>query len=349
MASPGAPALRLHGVGRTFRTPRGPVVALAEVSFSVAPGEFVACLGPNGAGKSTAVKLLTGILHPSAGEVEVLGLSPQRRRVALARRIGAVFGQKTQLWWDLPVRDSLELLAAIYGVPASLARQRLRLLDDALGFGGFVDRPVRLLSLGQRMRADLAAALLHGPEVLFLDEPTVGLDVAARQAVRRFLAEVGGAGTTILLTTHDMGDVEALCRLVVILAGGRLRYDGGLEALRAAAGLPTVAVVEFAAPPATPPASEAAAAGVAVQRSEGALLEVGFDRARSTVGGVLAWLGRYGEVRDVRLAEPDLDAVLRGFYHAGPSGPTGRAGHADLEGITALDAGAAERTVVGGD
>ena len=296
------------GSGRARRLVR----AMDDISFGIGPGEFVAYLGPKGAGKSTTVKILTGILHPTAGEVTVAGFSPQRRRAEVARRIGAVFGQKTQLWWDLPVRDSYELLAAMYAVPESVARERLRLLDDVLELAPLLGKPVRQLSLGQRMRADLAGALLHAPEVLFLDEPTVGLDIVAREAVRRFLREVNAAGTTILLTTHDMGDVEQLCPRVLVMGQGRLVYDGPVDRLRAAAGLPTAATVEFAAEPAGLTAQ--AAPAFTVTHVEGALAEVAFDRAQVGVGAVLAWLGRFGEIRDVRLSEPDLEAVLRGCY-----------------------------------
>lgn len=310
--------VQVEGLCRTFRVAGRPVEALRDVSFAIAPGEFVAYLGPNGAGKSTTVKILTGILHATSGAVAVAGLSPQRRRAEVARRIGAVFGHKTQLWWDLPVRDSYELLAAMYGVPDTVARERLHILDDVLELGPLLAKPVRQLSLGQRMRADLAGALLHAPEVLFLDEPTVGLDIVAREAVRRFLREVNAAGTTILLTTHDMGDVEELCPRVLVMGQGRLVYDGPVERLRAAAGLPTAATVEFATEPVG-----LAAGGMdhfTVERVDGALAEITFDRARIGVGPVLAWLGRFGEVRDVRLSEPDLEAVLRGVYSAFPPG-----------------------------
>lgn len=315
------PAVAVSHVSRTFavggRRSRRLVQAVEDVSFEVAGGEFVACLGPNGAGKSTLIKVLTGILHPSAGEVLVAGFSPQRRRVEVARRIGAVFGQRTQLWWDLPVRDSFDLLAAMYEVPPAAARERLRRLDAVLGLEPFLQTPVRQLSLGQRMRADLAGALLHDPSVLFLDEPTVGLDLLAREAVRRFLREVNRAGTTVLLTTHDMGDVEELCSRVLVMGGGRLVYDGAVDRLRAAAGLPTVASVEFARVPPALPGLGPLGEGGRVLRAEGAVVELGFDRARHGVGAVLGWLAPFGEVRDVRLSEPDLEAVLRGLYRTG--------------------------------
>ncbi len=199
-------------------------------------------------------------------------------------------------------------------------RARLRILDDVLGLAGFLDQPVRQLSLGQRMRAELAGALLHAPQVLFLDEPTVRLDIVAREAVRRFLREVNRTGTTILLTTHDMGDVEELCPRVLVMGRGALVYDGPVARLREAAGLPTAATVEFAAEPvglAAGPTGWDAGGAFSVVRVQGAMAEVAFDRARVGVGAVRGWLGRFGEVRDVRLSEPDLETVLRGGVYGG--------------------------------
>ena len=313
------PMVAVEDVVKSFTVGAGPrrrrIAALEGVSFALAPGEFAAYLGPNGAGKSTTVKILTGILHPDAGRIAVCGYCPQRQRVEVARRIGAVFGQRTQLWWDLPVRDSYELLAAMYGVPDALARQRLRDLDDVLGLGPLLQTPVRQLSLGQRMRADLAGALLHAPRVLLLDEPTVGLDLVAREAVRGFLRQMNLGGTTVLLTTHDMGDVERLCQRVLVLGSGRLVYDGPTERLRAAAGLPTVATVEFEGHP-TGLQAGPLGPGCTVLGVQAAVAEVAFDRAGIGVGQVLARLDAFGPVSDVRLSEPDLEAVVRRLYAA---------------------------------
>ena len=213
------------------------VHAVRDVSFQIAAGEMVGCLGPNGAGKSTTIKMLTGILVPSAGRVEVLGLVPSRRRKQIAQRIGVVFGQRTQLWWDLPLVDSLELLRHVYSVPAERYARNLRRMRELLELDPFLHTPVRQLSLGQRMRGDLAAALLHEPEVLYLDEPTIGLDVVAKHRVRDFLREMNRQqGVTVLLTTHDMADVERLCSRLLIIDHGRLLYDGGLDEMRARLG-----------------------------------------------------------------------------------------------------------------
>jgi ABC-2 type transport system ATP-binding protein len=234
----------LDGVGRTFvvrrrrpgrlRRESRAVEAVRDLSFHVSPGEFVGYLGPNGAGKSTTIKMLIGILTPTSGRIRVAGLDPSRRRTTLARNLGVVFGQRTTLWWDLPLKDSFELTRLLYKVDRERFRRRLDELCERLDLGGFIDTPVRQLSLGQRVRGDIAAALLHDPPVLVLDEPTIGLDVVSKAAVRAFLREVNaGRGTTVLLTTHDLGDIERLCRRVMLIDHGRLAFDGTVDELRA--------------------------------------------------------------------------------------------------------------------
>jgi ABC-2 type transport system ATP-binding protein len=215
------------------------------------PREFVGYIGPNGAGKSTTVKMLTGILHPTSGNVLVGGLSPQRDRQTLAKEIGVVFGQRTQLWWDLPTVDSFEILAAMYDVGKPDYQNFLKEFDDLLGIGEFLDTPVRRLSLGQRMRAELAASLVHRPKILFLDEPTIGLDVVAKGKMR-------GVSRVYEPRTrrhhpphdHDLRDIEELCERVIMINHGRVLYDGNLDTLRDRAGLPTVMSVKYAQMPA---------------------------------------------------------------------------------------------------
>jgi ABC-2 type transport system ATP-binding protein len=201
----------------------------------------VGYIGPNGAGKSTTIKMLTGILTPSSGRLRVAGYEPQRERIKLAQRIGVVFGQRTTLWWDLPLADSFTLLQRLYRIPQRRFAENLAYYTEALDLGEFLDRPVRQLSLGQRMRGDLTAALLHDPAVVYLDEPTIGLDVVSKHAVRGFLRELNlRTGTTILLTTHDVDDIERLCSRVVAIDHGRVTYDGSLDELRADRDLETV-------------------------------------------------------------------------------------------------------------
>ena len=217
--------------GSLFRE-KETVHALKDVSFEIEKGELVGYIGPNGAGKSTTVKILSGILVPESGSVAVGGLTPWTDRKAHVRRIGVVFGQRTQLWWDVPLLDSYSLLKDIYRVPEDAYRKRLDELTEALQLGDLLRTPLRLLSLGQRMRAELCGSLLHSPELLFLDEPTIGLDAVSKLALRDFLSwENREKGTTILLTTHDMEDIAALCTRVMVLGHGEKLYDGGLQDL----------------------------------------------------------------------------------------------------------------------
>ncbi|GAA4919725.1 ABC-2 type transport system ATP-binding protein [Nonomuraea thailandensis] len=228
--------IELDRAGRSFKVKRNVVHAVRDLSFTVSAGEFVGYLGPNGAGKSTTIKMLCGILTPTSGKVRVAGMDPSRRRTTLARRIGVVFGQRTTLWWDLPLRDSFELIRHLYRVERTAFAARLDELTQTLDLGEFLRTPVRQLSLGQRMRGDLAAALLHAPDVLVLDEPTIGLDVVSKAGIREFLLRLNAErGTTVLLTTHDLGDIERLCRRVMLIDHGRLAFDGTLDDLMATA------------------------------------------------------------------------------------------------------------------
>ena len=223
------------------------VRAVDGVSFDIAAGELVGYLGPNGAGKSTTIKMLTGVLVPTSGEVRVAGLVPWRDRVRYTRQIGVVFGQRTNLWWDLPLVETYELLRHVYRVPAERFARNLARFEALLGLGEFLDTPVRQLSLGQRMRADLAAAMLHDPRIVFLDEPTIGLDVLAKERVRGFVRELNRErGVTIVLTTHDLTDIERLCRRIVLIAEGRLLFDGDSDTLQTRYGAERELVVDLA-------------------------------------------------------------------------------------------------------
>ncbi|MGH7163001.1 MAG: ABC transporter ATP-binding protein, partial [Planctomycetota bacterium] len=209
------------------------VAAVEEISFSIGAGERVAFVGPNGAGKSTTVKMLTGILHPTAGRAQVLGLVPWEERRRLGRRIGTVFGQRSQLWYHLPAADTFHLLARVYDQDAATHRRRKAELVEAFGVGGLLDRPVRALSLGERMRREIVASLLHAPEILFLDEPTIGLDVTAKAVIRDLVKERSQRdGCTVLLTSHDTGDMERVCDRVLVIHRGRLLLDRTVQALR---------------------------------------------------------------------------------------------------------------------
>ena len=297
--------------GRRRRV-RGQVRAVHDLTFSVDPGEMVGYIGPNGAGKSTTIKMLTGILVPSGGEVRVAGLDPSRDRVELARRIGVVFGQRSTLWWDLPLRDSFELLQKMYRVPARRFTENLDRFVDLLDLGAQLDTPVRQLSLGQRMRGDITAALLHDPEVLYLDEPTIGLDVVSKGRLREFLRALNAErGTTLLLTTHDLQDIEALCDRVIVIDHGTSVYDGTLPGLHAQGGSTRTLVVDLVdeAPPIDVP-------GATVRSVEGPRQWLSFPTDASAAPIVAAVAAEY-DVADLSIQEPDIEDVIRDLYSRG--------------------------------
>ncbi|MFJ6675206.1 ATP-binding cassette domain-containing protein [Actinosynnema sp. NPDC091369] len=298
-------------VGR-FRRERRVVRAVDDVAFDVAAGEAVGYVGPNGAGKSTTIKMLTGILVPTSGHVRVCGVDPSRGRRELARRIGVVFGQRSQLWWDLPLRDSFELLRAIYRVPRGDHASRLRECVELLELGAFLDTPVRQLSLGQRMRGEVTAALLHGPELLVLDEPTIGLDLESKERLREFLADLNAQrGTTLLLTTHDLDDIERLCPRLVVIDRGTVLADGPLEALRAEVAPERVLVVDL-----EEPAELAGLPGVTSSRVElnGLRHHLTFRRADTTAAALISAVATRAEVHDLVVVEPEIDDVVRRLY-----------------------------------
>jgi ABC-2 type transport system ATP-binding protein len=300
--------------GRLRRAKRV-VSAVDGVDLTVGRGEVLGYIGPNGAGKSTTLKMLTGVLAPTAGEVRVCGLVPVPQRRRLALRIGVVFGQRSQLWWDLPLRDSFDLLRHVYRVPAGAHAARLRRCRSLLDLDGFLDTPVRQLSLGQRMRGELTAALLHGPEVLFLDEPTIGLDVVSKQAVRGFLGELDAAGdTTIVLTTHDLADIERLCRRLVVIDHGRVVHDGTIEALHDRYGSRRRVVVDLD----TPLPDGFAVPGAAVEAVEADGRRVTYALDSTSAGAVIARLAQAGALRDVAVLEPDIEEVVARLYLAPP-------------------------------
>ena len=314
--------IELDGVEKTFsvrvkrgrvRRERREVRAVDGISFRVDPGELVGYVGPNGAGKSTTVKMLTGILVPSGGRISVAGLDPSRRRIQLARRIGVVFGQRVQLWWDLPLRDSFELLRHIYRVPHDRWRANLDRFSEVLELEPFLETPVRQLSLGQRMRGELTAAMLHDPEILFLDEPTIGLDVVAKVRVREFLAEVNRArNTTVLLTTHDLADIERLCSRLLIIDHGRLIYDGTIERLIERYGEERTLVVDLEEP--APPLE---VDGARVVRVEGPRQWLRFRRDEVTAARLTAAVAERAPLVDLTVEEPDIEDVVRRIYAGG--------------------------------
>jgi ABC-2 type transport system ATP-binding protein len=300
-------------VGARIRRERSEVRAVDDVSLEIERGEMIGYIGPNGAGKSTTIKMLTGILVPTGGRVRVLDLEPVRQRVDLAKRIGVVFGQRTQLWWDLPLRDSFALLKHIYRIPDESYSRNLESFGEVLGLGEFIDAPVRQLSLGQRMRGDLAAALLHDPEILFLDEPTIGLDVVAKARIREFLAEVNRRrGTTVLLTTHDMDDIEQLCKRMVIIDHGRVIYDGDLETVRRRFGGESVLVIDL-----MEPGHAVEVDGATVEKVDGPRQWLRFSRDEVTASDLIARVAAATSLRDLTLEEPAIEDVVRRIYEQG--------------------------------
>src|SRR5512136_236908 len=291
------------------------VHAVDGISFDIARGELIGYLGPNGAGKSTTIKMLTGILVPTSGEVTVDGRVPWKERTEHARHIGVVFGQRTNLWWDLPVIESLDLLRHIYRVPADRYQRNLRLFEEMLEMGPFLYTPVRSLSLGQRMRSDLAAALLHDPPLLFLDEPTIGLDVVAKERIRQFIRSMNRErGTTVILTTHDLGDVEKMCERIIMIDHGHVVFDGALAALRDRFGGGRVLVVDFAEAP-----GEVSLPGAELVRQEANRAWLRIDRSASMSAGgrvaeIMPELFRRYRVNDLSVQEPEIEEVVRRIY-----------------------------------
>ena len=289
------------------------VRAVDGIAFEIAPGELVGYLGPNGAGKSTTIKMLTGLLVPTAGDLRVNGLVPWRKRREHVATIGAVFGQRTSLWWDLPTIESLSLLQYIYKVPEQRFRRNLDEFRVLLDLDPFLDTPVRSLSLGQRMRADICAALLHDPPLLFLDEPTIGLDVVAKERIRQFVQHINREhGTTVLLTTHDLSDVEKLCERVMIIDHGRLFFDGALGTLRDRFGSERELVVDLAEA-----YEQVAVDGARVIARDGSRVTYRFERTVITASALIGRLSDRFSIRDLQVREPEIEDIVRRIYEQG--------------------------------
>jgi ABC-2 type transport system ATP-binding protein len=312
------PIIDVHDVSRTFvvrrkvgrlRRVRDTVTAVRDLSFSIEPGEMVGYIGPNGAGKSTTIKMLTGILVPTGGEVTIAGLSPSRQRTELAGQIGVVFGQRTTLWWDLPLRDSFDLLHRIYRIPDDRFRANLATFLDLLDLGPLLDVPVRQLSLGQRMRGDIAAALLHDPDVVYLDEPTIGLDVVSKAQLRDFLQTTNRErGVTVLLTTHDLDDIERLCSRVMVIDRGRLVFDGAQAALHDIAGARRTLVVDLAEP--EPPLE---VPGAVTEQVDGPRQWLSFP-AEASAAPIIAAVTASHRIADLSILEPSIEDVITRIY-----------------------------------
>ncbi len=286
--------------------------AVAGISFKLEPGEIVGYIGVNGAGKSTTIKMLTGILAPTSGSVRVLGRDPHRERVANARDIGVVFGQRTQLWWDLPVRESLWMVARIYEISDLRYKQLLEQFSDLLDLEELLSKPIRTLSLGQRMRTELAATLIHEPSVVYLDEPTIGLDLVAKERIRAFIkTQNREREITLMLTTHDLTDIEELCSRVIIIDAGIVIYDGPLEAIKARFGTHRQMTFEVSG---EVPSGLELPPGAEVISNQERKLELRFDRSKASASQVAGQIMNQLEVLDFSLQEPDLSSIIKQIY-----------------------------------
>jgi ABC-2 type transport system ATP-binding protein len=291
-------------------------VAVDDISFQVEEGELLGYIGPNGAGKSTSIKMLTGILVPTAGEVSIAGLTPWKQRSEHVKNIGVVFGQKTQLWWDIPVIESFRVLKTVYKIPDDVYKRNLNTFRELLEIDQFENTPVRQLSLGQRMRADLAAALLHDPRILFLDEPTIGVDVLAKERLRTFIKEINRTrGVTVLLTTHDMQDIEKLCNRMAIIDDGNILYDGSIDALKTKFGQDRTLVIELDDAP-----YRLNLPHTRVIREEGSRVWLAFDKDQLSASDVMMKVAETHTIRDLSIEEPEIESVVREIYEVGLGG-----------------------------
>lgn len=294
-----------------FKPERKIVTAVDNVSFSIEQGEIVGYIGPNGAGKSTTVKMMSGILRPTSGEILINGISPIDDRKAVVKHLGVVFGQRTQLYWDLRLGESFELLKRIYDVPDEIYEENMAMMDEILDLKSFIDTPVRQLSLGQRMRGDLAAAMLHSPDILFLDEPTIGLDIDAKHAIRKFIKQINETRkTTIILTTHDLGDIQELCKRIIIINKGIVIEDGSLDELIDRIAPYRHLVIDFYSEQnITHPNAE-------IVKTDGARTIYRFMKSDVTAAKLIEDIGKKAKIKDVRLEEANIDDIIRVAYGA---------------------------------
>lgn len=290
-------------------------MAVKPLDLRVEAGETVAYVGPNGAGKSTTIKMLTGILMPSTGSVSVNGINPYKKRMENAAQIGAVFGQRTQLWWDIPITESFSLLKDIYQIPEPVYKANLDQFIELLGMSEFIHLSARKLSLGQRMRADLAAALLHNPPIVYLDEPTIGLDVSVKQKIREFIKKINQKQqTTVMLTTHDLGDIEDLCKRLIIIDHGSIIYDGSLSEVKSRFARNRVIYFQVDSPLPELYAQLSQIGGMKLELQSDQEFSVSFDRYEYTASDVVSRVMRHGEVIDFRMEDADITQVIKAVY-----------------------------------
>lgn len=306
--------IKEEGIGGSFRALLKPtykeVHAVHDISFSVKQGEILAFIGPNGAGKSTTIKMLTGILHPTSGEISVLGLNPVAERQKLSYRIGTVFGQKSQLWFHLPPTDSFALLGAIYDIDKATLNKRVKEITELFELGDLLKTPVRKLSLGQRIRCEVAASLLHAPDILFLDEPTIGLDVVVKQSIRELILRMNREqGTTIFLTSHDTGDVEQVCRRAIIIDQGRIILDQPVKKLKYDYLNRKIIAVRF-----DMPRHLDVPEGVKLEKEGKTAARLSVDTRIRPIDDVMRWLIAQGGVADITVSDPPMEEIISAIF-----------------------------------
>jgi ABC-2 type transport system ATP-binding protein len=293
-----------------FAPDKTTVRAVDDISFTINQGEIVGYIGPNGAGKSTTIKMLTGILHPTSGSIRVCGISPQDDRKAVVKKLGVVFGQRTQLYWDLRLGESFELLRRIYQVDQAVYEETLRILSDVLKLDEFIDTPVRQLSLGQRMRGDLAASMLHSPDILFLDEPTIGLDTEAKHAIRQFIMEINrNRRVTVILTTHDLDDVEQLCSRLIVVNHGKIVEDGPIQSIIGKLTPKRLLVVEL-----QEPSNDLFHPSAEIIKQDGLKIWYQFEKTTITASELISDLSRKLAIQDLSVQEPNIEDAIREVY-----------------------------------
>lgn len=301
----------LNGALRSLIKPeKSTVYAVNDISFSIKKGEIVGFIGPNGAGKSTTVKIMSGILHPTSGEVLIDGISPQKNRKAVVKNLGVVFGQRTQLYWDLRLGESFELLRRIYEIDLKKFNENMDIMSDILKINEIIDTPVRQLSLGQRMRGDIAAAMIHSPNILFLDEPTIGLDIEAKHSIRNYIEKINKINnTTVILTTHDLDDVEQLCKRLIVINNGGIIEDGPLDSIVERLAPYRVLIVEL-----SKPCVDIATPYAEIIKQENLKIWYRFKKDEITAAELISQLAQKLSIRDLSVTEANIEDVVRKVY-----------------------------------
>ncbi len=309
-------------IGYLFSRKYRRVKAVSDVSFDIASGEMIGYIGRNGAGKSTTIKMLTGILVPSGGSIDVDGIVPYKNRAENGQKIGVVFGQRTQLRWDIPVIETFRLLREVYQIPRDIYTKNIGLFSEILELDGLLSVPVRKLSLGQRMKCDLAASLLHDPKIVYLDEPTIGLDIVVKEKVREFIKTINRErGTTVILTTHDLSDIEDICQRTIIIDNGQVVYDGGLDDIKARFGRYKILTFDIKERLSENRAPSALLPGMELQETATHRLKVRVDRSVMSVVDATRYIMESHDVLDISIEEPGIEAVVKKLYQEGWHAP----------------------------